>query len=191
MEEKKQIIIEIGDDTSLKNQEKQFDKISKIIVPYGMADKFKQSPAWYDVADVIEEAPEPKFTLRERIGFVFGRFKAKIRKLFNDSNKYNDEEQSMKDCKNCEKLKEAYQNGHRDGVNETLEHANRFFAESHRYYETNYRKLTQDEEEMKKSIEQRSQSKTAREVFEMLRIAYGEVTPIMRLIADKYHLKND
>lgn len=97
----------------------------------------------------------------------------------------------MKDCKNCEKLKEAYQNGHRDGVNETLEQANRFFAESHRHYETNYRKLTQDEEEMKKSIEQRTQSKTARDIVNMLRIAYGEVTPIMRLIADKYHLKND
>jgi hypothetical protein len=62
------------------------DEITKIIVPYGMAKKYKSSPEWAMFADYIEEAPKPKYILLQRIRFMLCRINSAIRKLFTRTN---------------------------------------------------------------------------------------------------------
>ncbi len=68
------------------------DEITKIIVPYGMAKKYKSSPEWAMFANYIEEAPKPKWTFVERIRFAFCRIINKIRLLFTKKTKTNYED---------------------------------------------------------------------------------------------------
>lgn len=82
MNENEHITLTVCGEENYNDKTHELDPVDKIIVPFGMADKYKKHPQWAMFADHIEEAPEPKYTLRERIGFAFSRIKAKIRKLF-------------------------------------------------------------------------------------------------------------
>ena len=68
------------------------EKITKIIVPYGMAERYKNSPQWAKFAECIEEAPKPKWTFAERIRFAFCRIINNTRLSFTKKTKTNYED---------------------------------------------------------------------------------------------------